>query len=77
MNNKHHRLAFCCSFSLASPLAAGGWNLSVADAVDAHLKFWDLFTAAELNFFGDKDKEGENKVRMGRECHNIAEICRE
>merc|ERR1711871_986365 len=46
----------------ASKVMGGGWNLSVADAVDAHLKFWDLFTAAELNFFGDKDKEGENKI---------------
>ena len=47
----------------ASKVMAAGWNLSVRSAVDSHLKFWDLFTAAELKFFGKDEKDrGDNKV---------------
>ncbi|GMI42716.1 hypothetical protein TeGR_g1201 [Tetraparma gracilis] len=43
----------------ASKVMGGGWCLATKDAVDVHLRFWDLFSEAEMKFWGDEKK---NKI---------------
>jgi len=43
----------------ASRVLGAGWNLDVKTAVGAHLTFWDMFTDAEMNFFGEGKEDGK------------------
>jgi hypothetical protein len=57
----------------ASRVMSAGWALETKDAVAVHMRFWDLFTAKEMEFFAETQEQGmkEKAKKSGGKTNKI------